>query len=237
MSNVQFNLLPDVKINLQKTERLRKLVLSISILVTASALSIFLFMLFTVDVIQAKSMRDAAKDIDSASNQLKNIPSLDDIITVQNQLKSLSSLHQGKHISSRIFTYLPQVTPSNVSVSQLNLDLKQNTLVITGTAGSQKIVNAFIDSLKNATYTVGDQGSPTIAFPSVIESSFGINAGSVGYTITISFDPKLFVNNLLDSQGKHQTPKLSVPNQITTPSALPNTNGLFNGQNTGGSNP
>lgn len=234
MSKVQFNLLPDIKINLQKTERLRRLVVTITVLVTASAVGIFLFMLFTVDVIQAKSMRDAAKDVDSASAQLKNIPALDNIITVQNQLKSLPSLHQGKHISSRIFTYLPQVTPTNVSINKLNLDLKQNTLVISGTADSQKTVNAYIDSLKNATYKVGDQGPATIAFPSVVESNFSINGSTVGYTINIQFDPKLFANNLLDSQGKPQTPKLSVPNQTSSPSVLPNSDGLFNNQGGGG---
>ena len=128
----------------------------------------------------------------------------------------MSGLHQNKHITSRIFTYLPQVTPANVQISRISLDLGSGVITIDGTADSQISVNTFIDTLKFTNYKVGEQGQETKAFPTVTETSYSINPGTVNYSLSITFDPTLFANNLLDDQGRPQTPTLVVPKQTTT---------------------
>lgn len=229
MSKVQFNLLPDLKLEYNKAQRLRKTVNSAAVLMTLVSIGILLLLLLSVEVVQKKQMSDAGKELDKVSKQLNSIPELNTIVTVQNQLQALSGLHESKHATSRVFVYLPQLTPAGVSINKLTLDLSQQTLVIGGQADSQKTVNAFVDTLKATTFKVTDQDKAARAFPSVLESGFTINPTNINYTINMTLDPKLFANNLKDSQGQPAAPKLSIPQiQNGAPGTL-NTNAIFSG--------
>lgn len=210
MSGIQFNLLPDVKLLHDKTQRTRQLVTTIAVAASAISFAIFIIMFISVGIIQKKQMDNAGKSVDTANAQLKSIPNLSTIITVQNQLQTLVGLHQSKHITSRIFTYLAQLTPTSVSIGKFDMDLTTNAITIAGNADNQQTVNTFIDTLKSTTYKVG-QGTAQNAFPSVVESSFAINPGNVSYSLNLQFDPILFANNMLDAQSKPQTPQLTVP--------------------------
>lgn len=220
MARIQFNLLPDVKLQFDEAKRVQNLVFRIAKIAGAISVGLLLVMLVVVHVIQKSQLKSAAKSEEALSSELQSIPNLGQVITIQNQLKTLVGLHQAKAISSRIFTYLPQITPSNASIGKLDIDLEGNTMSISGNADSQKTVNTYIDTLKFTTFKVGDQDSPHSAFTSVVESTFAINATNVSYTLDISFDPQLFANNLLDAQGRPQEPKLSVPKLTTTKSGV-----------------
>lgn len=232
MSRVQFNLLPDIKLQYNKTKRLKHLVTTIATLVTAGSLGLLIILFLTVEVVQKKQLSDSAKDVDKASQDLKSVPQIDQIITVQNQLNTLSQLHQSKHIVSRIFTYIPKVTPSNVTINKMEIDLKQSTMTITGKATTQANVNAFVDSLKFANFKVGsDEAKP--AFSNVVESGFTISQGSISYAINLVFDPALFANSV-DADGKPTSPTLSVTQPAG--SSLSPSSTLFNSsQSSGGS--
>ena len=224
---VQFNLLPDSKLELNRTRHTKHLVLTIAVLVSAACVALLLVMLVSVDVVQKKLMTDAAAKVDKSSHQLQSLK-IDKAITVQSQLQSLTALHQSKHITSRIFTYLPKVTPPNVSINKLDLDLAKNSMTISGTADSQKAVNTFVDTLKFATFKLGKQGTAAPAFTSVVETGFNINVSSVGYTITMQIDPSLFANNLKDAQGQPVTPEISVNGGLSGSSIKDPSSTLFN---------
>jgi Tfp pilus assembly protein PilN len=228
MSKVQFNLLPDVKLRYIQTERTRKLVVSVATAVTVTAVAVFLILLSVVDGVQKKQLSDADAQVAAATKDLQNVQGLDKVLTIQSQLNSLVTLHQNKHITSRIFTYLPQVTPANVSITKLDIDTSTNALTIAGTAGSHATVNAFIDTLKLTKYKIGDQGTSQTAFPSVIESNFAISSNTVTFGLNITYDPKLFANNLTDSSRKTVTPVLVVPKSGSA-STSSNNNQLFTG--------
>jgi len=232
MSKIQFNLLPDVKLEYNRTQRIKRLAYGISTLAVVISVGIFILMIFTVDIVQKKQMTDAGKKVDDASKQLKDIPQINQIVTIQNQLKTLTSLHQNRHNVSRIFTYLPQITPANVSINKLEMDTTKSTMTISGTASSQKDVNTFVDTLKLATFKINssDQASP--AFSSVIESAFNINPTNVGYTISMQFDSKLFANNLTDSQGKPATPHITVNKPESSSNLKDPASTLFNSSQT-----
>lgn len=228
MSKVQFNLLPDVKLEYMKVERTRAKVITACTTAGAVSLGLFLVLFLSVNVVQKKQLSDARAQITQSSKQLGDIKNLTQALTIQNQLGTLADLHQKKHISSRLFTYLPQITPTNVNISSLTMDLTNNSMNITGTASNHQAVNTFIDTLKFTTFKIGTQEEQP-AFPSVIESSFGIGNTNVTYGLNVQFDPKLFSNPALDSSGKSQAPKLSVPSLTTTRSVLQITgNPLFN---------
>jgi Tfp pilus assembly protein PilN len=233
---LQFNLLPDVKQEYLKTRQTKRTIITAAVAVTGVALFIMLFMMTTVYVVNKKQLSDANKDIANYSGQLKKIPNLDKILTVQNQLKSLSSLHDQKHKVSRLFNYLPQVTPLNVCIGKIDLDLKGNTLTIDGTSDSQKSINTFIDTLKFTKYDLDGKSTDKYAFPSVVENQFGIDTTSstdvkcngksapASYQLNVQYDLALFANT------NNQTVELKVPQGlVTTRSVLDNPSSLFNG--------
>jgi Tfp pilus assembly protein PilN len=226
MSKVQFNLLPDVKMQFVAAERKRNLVISLAFLVSAVTFVVFLVMVVMVDVVQKKQLSNADKSFANYSKQLAAIPNVSQVLTVQNQLQALVGLHQQKHVASRLFTYLPQVTPTDVYISQFSIDFGQNSIQISGTAASQQATNTLIDTLKFTTYKINDQDQAKSAFPTVVETSFGASSAGASYSLTVQFDPILFSNNL---GGK--TPVLTVPKQTTTRSVLDDPSNLFSGTN------
>ena len=231
MSNVQFNLLPDVKMTYVKAQRTKNLVITGAFIVSGIAIGLFVILFLSVNVVQKKMLGDADKDIARYTAQLQAVPDIEQALTIQNQLTSLSNLHQSKHISSRIFDYLAQITPANVTITQINLDYVANTMTLTGKADSQLSVNKFIDTLRYANYKTGSDISKDKAFTKVTETTFSIASGDVSYGLSANFNPALFANNIVDSEGKSITPVIVVPD-LTTTHANPDdpANGLFNQQ-------
>jgi len=221
MSAIQFNLLPDVKAQYINTARNRRLVITIAFLASAISIAIFLITLLTVDGLQKKELSDTDNQTKQAVAKLNDINGLSRIVTVENQLQTLSTLHQNSPDISRIFLYMPQLTPSAAQISNLSLDLAANTLEVAGTADSQTTINTFVDTLKYATYKTSGQDSDHPAFPSVVLASFNVAPGKASYSINAQFDPALFANPTATP------PVLTVKNQITTRSVVDDPNNVL----------
>lgn len=193
---IQLNLLPDVKLEYIKAQRSRRLVLSVSVIVSLIAVAL-LVVLFSYDLLQKKHISDLSKDINNESSQLQNEPNINDILTVQNQLASLSQLHAQKPSASSTFNYLNELTPVNVDITDFTVDFTKQTFVITGTANALSDVNQYVDTLKLTTYTTNQNSTPTKAFSNVVLTNFGLTSTSTGgkpasYTISLSYDPNIF---------------------------------------------
>lgn len=222
---VQFNLLPDVKLEFNQQKRLKRLIFTVAALTMAAALTLFIISFVVVNILQKQLIKSANNDIKNYSSQLQKVPNLSKVLTIQNQLNTLVGLHQQKHITSRLFTYLPQVVPANVNIGQLSLDTSANTMDIQGTADSIESVNKFVDTLKFTYYTANnDPSTKNPAFSNVILSQVNKANNQATYTIDLSFDPALF--------SATQSVQLVVPKETTTRSVLdsPNPSELFNGQ-------
>lgn len=211
---IQFNLLPDVKLEYIRTERLKRLVISGSLIAGGVALVIFAFLLVTVDVLQKKNMKDLTADIKKNTAQLQGTTDLNKILTIQNQLGVLTSLHDAKPAAGRVFGYLSQLTPQDTSISSATFDFTANTATIQGQAPSLEAVNTFADGLKFTTYTVGsDKTDSKKAFSNVVLSQFGVSDDKgTTFTITVAFDHAIF--------GNGDTVTLTVPNIISTRSVV-----------------
>jgi Tfp pilus assembly protein PilN len=221
---VQFNLLPDVKLEFNRQQHTKRLVYGVSALAVIVALVLFIISFVTVDLLQKKLLSDSNKDITKYTNQLKNIPNLDKVLTIQNQLNALPDLHSKKHVASRLFDYLPRVTPLKVNIGKMTMDTTANTLSLSGTADTVESVNKFVDTLKFTTYTSGQDGTKTAAFSSVVLSKVDRDDKQASYTIDTQFDPALF--------DAAQNVKLVVPEETTTRSILDSPDPasvLFNG--------
>ncbi len=230
MARLQLNLLPDIKMQANKQEKVRNRLVGVAVMVSLVCFGVFVLMALTVYGLQKKQLSDSNKQIETASAELQKIPNLNKVLTVRNQLGQLVNLHQSKHTISRLFSYLKQVTPQDVSINQVALDTATNSIRLTGTAASPHAVNVFIDTLKYSQFRMGKSGSLQSAFIGVVENSFGLSDNGVNFSLTFKFDPQLFAGYRVDSQGKVVTPILVVPNKATSRSVSDDLGNLFNSQ-------
>ncbi len=192
---IQFNLLPDVKLQYIKAQRTKHTVVTISVLAGAAALVLFVFLILSVDVVQKKLMSDKSKQINQLSSEIRKTPNLSKMLTVQAQLNQLTALHDSKPVMSRLLEYMNKLTPTSVSISQLSLDNQAKTMVISGTADTLDSVNAFTDSLKYTTYQVDGSDQPAKnAFSNVVLTNINRDSTRATFSLSLSFDDTIFNN-------------------------------------------
>ncbi len=235
---IQFNLLPDVKLEYLKAQYRQRVAVTTSIVVSVFFLVVLIGLFIFVRIAQPHQMNAVSSDIKKQTAEINKVEDLNRILTVQNQLKSLPALHDNKAISSRLFDYLVQLTPAQATISDVTLDLEANTLSIQGNADALSTVNKFADTLKFTNFkSNGADGKDGKAFSNVVLSSFALTAQSssggankqVSYTLDFAFDPVIF-ENVKDADGKTTDVKLTVPSIITTRSAVEKPGALFDAQ-------
>lgn len=234
----QLNLLPDVKLQYVRAQKRKQAVITISVLASTAFLAIFIALLLFVRVAQKQHMSAVDKDITTAEAQLRETQDLDKILTIQNQLASLPALHDDKQISSRLFDYLNQLTPSDATISDVVLDFEAGTLTISGNADTLRTVNKFVDTLKFTKYNVsGEASQEGDAFTNVVLVNFSIldsgsaaGKGETSYEIQANYEPAIFANSAPNTQGRSPV-SLTVPNIISTRSATETPKELFVPQN------
>ncbi len=238
---IQFNLLPDVKLEFIKAEARKRLIIMISVIVSISFITIFIFLLLNVKVAQSKRMNDLTKDINSSVKKVSDIQDIDKIITVQNQLASLPGLHDQKVISSRVTDFLLQLTPANAKITDVDVDFGAKTMSIKGTAPDLITVNKFADTLKFTKYKVNTEGGAEgKAFSGVVLTSFSVQekatnpSEKASFSITTNFDEQLF--KMIKQQGlpEDKAVTLNIPNIISTRSETEKPTELFGAKPTTG---
>lgn len=216
---IQFNLLPDIKVAFLKAQRQKRLVMAAAVIVGGVSLFSLLFMCFTVYVFQKKNINDLTRDIKTQSEDLTGTTDLNKILTVQNQLSVLDQLHGDKVAANRLFTYMQQVTPQSVTITQLDVDFEANTMKIQGKANEMSPINTYIDTLKFTKYhTDDDANTKNNAFSDVVLAEFSRTDG-VTYSIELSFDAALF--------NSSENVTLDVPNIVTTRSVTERPEAIF----------
>lgn len=216
---IQFNLLPDVKLEYIKTRRTKHMVSMISMALIIGSLVILVGLFSIVNGIQKKHLSDLNEDIKESTAELKKIPELNKVLTIQNQLNNLTSLHEQSPATSRVFDYLAQLTPEKATISNVKLDFEQQTLTVTGNADALSTVNQYVDTLKFTTYSVKGVEGSSKAFNSVVLTSFSKDENKVTYQIDFKFDPVIFDNT--------KTVTLTTPKIISTRSETEKPTDLF----------
>ena len=207
---IQINLLPEVKAEYVKAQRTKHMVLVISLIVIISCVVVLGLLTFTAFGAQKLQLNNTKTDIDKNLKTVQSYKDLDKILTIQNQLTALTPLHVAKPVVSRIFTYLQQITPSDVRIDTFTVNFVDNTINLDGNADSVLAVNRFVDTLKFTTIAPVAQGQdPKNAFSSVILQSFSTKDGETTYSITLKVDPELF-------NSENKDIKLAVPVTVTT---------------------
>lgn len=216
---IQFNLLPDIKVQYLKAKRQKHMVVLGSAVAIIISVTVFVLLITIVYGLQKKNLNDLNEDIKTASKELRDTKDLTKILTVQNQLKALPTLHDQKVAATRLFDYLSQTTPAAASIAKLNVDYELTTMSISGSADALTTVNIYTDILKFTNYTSNKSDTEKKAFSDVVLSAFSRDSTSTTYTITLKFDPVIFA-------GADEV-KLSVPEIISTRSEVDKPTALF----------
>lgn len=132
---IEINLIPDVKQELLRAQRLRSIVISVAIftsIATAGLVVALVIYTFGVQTVRHTFLDQAIKD---GNTELSKIEDLSKTLTIQNQLGVISTLSESKRIDSRLFDVLTGVippAPNNVQVSNLILNSGESSLMIEG---------------------------------------------------------------------------------------------------------
>lgn len=217
---IQFNLLPDVKINYLKARAFKQRILSVSMIVMAASIGLVAFVFF-IQLGQKKNIKDLTNDIQEEKMAIQANEDINKVLTVQNQLKTLPDLHGKKPVTSRFFDYLNRLTPSDVKLTAFDVNVESATAVITGNADNLEQVNRYIDTLKFATFKTesGVEGKPFLTVAATLNRS---SEGS-SFEVSTTFDPVI-----LDAKEKIT---LVIPQITTTRSELEKPTELFEESN------
>lgn len=216
---IQFNLLPDIKLEYLKTKKMKRSVVLGAISVTGLSIFVFGLMFSIVNVAQKVHIKNLNKNIAEKTNQLKQEQDIDKMLTVQNQMKSLTGLHESKPSISRLTDFLITLSPADVKVSDVTVDFTGSTFIINGTADTYESINRFVDTLKYTEYKNGDIAEK--AFSDVVLTNYGSakSTGRTSYGINLIFASTIFDNT--------KDIKLVIPNKVTTQSVIEAPSDLF----------
>jgi hypothetical protein len=218
---IELNLLPDVKQEYLRTQRIKRLSILVSLIISAAAITI-LVMLVVAEGWQKHTLGNINKDVSSKTTTLKNEAQINSILTVQNQLQSVNGLHDSKPATTRLFDYLNELTPLPASINTLKVDFALHTISITGDADALSTVNQYIDTLKFTKYDTGQHTVNKPAFSDVVLSSFQYDTTTsppASFTIEANFDPIIFYIT--------KNVALVIPSTITTRANLEHPKPLF----------
>jgi Tfp pilus assembly protein PilN len=207
---IQINLLPSIKAEYVKAQRTKRTVITVSIIAIGVSLGIVGILASIAYGAQNLQLSNLQKDIEKSEQNIKAVPDLDKILTIQNQLVALTPLHDAKPVMSRLFTYLQQTTPDSVTLEKYSIKNDELTWTVDGEASSIELINKYVDTLKFTEIATTQEGQePTRAFSEVVLSSFAKSQDGYTYSIAFKFNDQLF------SSGNPDI-KLVVPNIVTT---------------------
>ena len=203
---IQFNLLPDVKMEYVKAKRTKRMIMSGSIFLSVGSLIIVAILFSVVQIAQKKHISDLSADIKAQTVNIKSTENLNQLLTVQNQLNLLPGLHKDKPETSRLFDYVTFVSPANSKLLSLSFDVTTNLIIMQGTADNIATVNKLVDNIKATTYYIdGDQNASKVPSFSQVSTQLSGDNEKATFRVQMTFDKVIFDNTKeivmsLDSQ-------------------------------------
>lgn len=215
---IEINLIPDVKQELIRAQRVRTNVITVSVLI--SIIAVGLVVLLVLWVYGGQTVRSLLLDneIKDRSSKLAAVEDINNTLTIQNQLSKLSSLHNNKPVDSRIFDVLQTVNPpapNDIKINSLKIDASSNAVTIQGQAANgYAALEVFKKTLGATTlkYTKDSKDTtlPLVNKMSDADRSYGedVNGAKVlRFTISFTYPDELFA---------YTTPTLTIQGPTTT---------------------
>lgn len=201
---IEINLVPDIKQELLRAQRIRARVITGSIFVGVASIAVVTLLIIYVFTVQAVRSGMADSSIKKGSDQLASVTDLSKTLTIQNQLTKISALNSSKNIDSRIFDLLNAIippVPNDIQISNLSIDSSTGLITIDGqAANSYAAVEVFKKTIEGATlkYTDVNNALQEITLASSISTSntsYGedtTGAKVLRFTLSFIYTPELF---------------------------------------------
>lgn len=201
---IEINLVPDVKQELIKAQRVRAGVISIAILTGIIAVGVVVVLLLWVFGVQAARGAITDNTIKTESAKLSAVEDISNTLTIQNQLSKLAKMHDSKSIDSRIFDILSTINPpepNNISITNLSLDSGEKTIRIEGQAQNGypalEVFKKTIDATRFEFTKDGEKQSVALASEmSDSDRSYGEDASGakvLRFALTFTYPEDLFL--------------------------------------------
>lgn len=126
----EINLVPEVKIELLRMQKVRNLVLFAAIVVASASVGL-LVILGGIKAGQDIALSSQDSRIEDLSMEINSDTQLSEVLTVQNQLNKIAEIEDNKKVLSRVFSLLTVLLPSEddkIVLSELNVNFSDMTL-------------------------------------------------------------------------------------------------------------
>lgn len=126
----EVNLVPDVKLEMIRLQKIRNLVFFICIVVSIASIST-VAILGGIKGTQDLVISGQESHIKNLSDKVTTYKELPDFLTIQDQLKKLSEINKNRPVLSRVFPILKNLFPTGadtITMSELNVNLDTATL-------------------------------------------------------------------------------------------------------------
>lgn len=222
---IQINLVPDVKQEMLRAQRMRNLTISFSILAGIVALGAVASLGIAVGGM-AVAEAVVANRIDSEYKKLSSTKDISNTLTIQNQLATISGINDKRSIDSRLLDVIAAINPAapnDVKLSRVALDPAQSTLTLEGSAaGGYTATDAFRKTILNAKVT-GTQNEQSVELPltsevTLSDTSYGQDATGakvVRFTVSFTYPEGLFDNSMSNVRIVTPTAKIDVTDSKT----------------------
>lgn len=235
---IEINLIPDVKQELIRAERVRSGVISTAVLIGIVSVSIIVVLAVLIGG-QAIAGNLADEAIKKQNTELQGKSDLSDTLTIQNQLTKLTQMHADKKIDSRLFSLILAVNPpapNNVAFSSIKLDPATSTINIEGQASGgyasvevlkKTILGTKVHYLDKAGQDAESNTPREAALANtvdVLETSYGEDASGqrvLRFIISFAYPTQLFQSGLRNVEIKAPTQQINVTDsRIRIPQSL-----------------
>ena len=115
---IQLNLLPEVKVIYLRTERNKRLIILVSVIVVAVMLLLNILG-FSLTSLQKNQITSIANKVQQESFKFSKFTNLSTILTVQNQITSINAIQNGSPAMYRLSSYLNEIFPVNTTLGSL----------------------------------------------------------------------------------------------------------------------
>lgn len=207
---IEINLIPDVKQEFIRAQRLRTMVVSFSIL--ACLIAAGAVVVLSLYVFGAQGLRSTLLDnsIDSEAKKLASVEDLPNALTVQKQLETLPMQNDDKHVTSRLFDVLSTVVPTGknaVQVRSASVDTENSTITLEGEAKSGYVaLDAFKKTIQATDFSYREDGDNTLQSVPLAtqvadgERSYGETSGQkvLRFTLSFTYEDALFARTSID---------------------------------------
>jgi len=222
---IQINLIPDIKRELLRAQKMRRTAISISILtgLIAGGVVVGLAVILGVQVVYEAHVRTSIKDQYDALVKIDNI---DNVLTIQNQLKTLQTYQDTRTMDSRLFDVLGAINPAapnNVQFSSVKLDPLNHLILIEGTAqNGYAATETFRKTILNIKVESGSGGdvvtSPLTDNVTIGDTSYGQGANGsnvLRFSLSFTYPDGMFDNSLKNIKIVTPTAKIDVTDSKT----------------------